>query len=281
MFSDTGNLSFVIGITFILMSLCGIFVIYLIIKNRSIENENIDKIIELGKWFMVSVAIAFSVSIINDAFRERDQDIKELESFAKYTEIILDVAGPEKRQLLSEYFATVSPSGPIRKSWEAYKTIVDKQSEEYKKSKERDEEIERRIAEGKATSQEIAEKKQLEAKISLLNQSLMPKPDQANLKPRVYFHIRDEIQRTPAKQLADTLESSANVVVPGVRRVGTGPSETELRYFKSEERQEAEQIANDLTSLGLKVETKYVPGFESSNKIRPRHYELWISSGGL
>src|SRR5262245_20937308 len=109
----------------------------------------------------------------------------------------------------------------------------------------------------------------------------MPKPDQATLKPRVYFHIRDESQRTQAKQLADTLESRANVVVPGVRRVGTGPSETEFRYFKSGEKQEAEQIANDLTSLGLKVETKYVPGFESSNKIRPRHYELWISSGDL
>jgi hypothetical protein len=281
MFSDTGTLSFVIGIIFILMSLCGIFVIYLIIKNRSIENENIDKIIELGKWFMVSVAIAFSVSIINDAFRERDQDIKELEIFGKYTEIILDADGPAKRQLLSEYFATVSPSGPIRKSWGEYKTIVDKQSEEDKMNKEKLSMIKDKIEEGKATSEEIAEQKQLEEKTSLLNQSLMPKPDQANLKPRVYFHIRDESQRTQAKQLADTLESRANVVVPGVRRVGTGPSDTELRYFKSGEKQEAEQIANDLTSLGLKVETKYVPGFESSNKIRPRHYELWISSGDL
>ena len=109
----------------------------------------------------------------------------------------------------------------------------------------------------------------------------MPKPDQAILKPRVYFHIRDESQRTQAKQLADDLESRANVVFPVFGALARARQETELRYLKSEERQEAEQIANDLTSLGLKVETKYVPGFESSNKIRPRHYELWISSGDL
>ena len=66
MFSDTGNLSFWLGVSFILIAMCGIIVIYLIIKNKTIENENIDKIIELGKWFMVSVAIALSVSIIND-----------------------------------------------------------------------------------------------------------------------------------------------------------------------------------------------------------------------
>jgi hypothetical protein len=109
----------------------------------------------------------------------------------------------------------------------------------------------------------------------------MPKPDQANLKPRVYFHIRNDSQRTQAKQLAANLESRANVVVPGVQRIGTGPPDTELRYFKSGEKQEAEKIADELSSWGLKVDTKYVPGFESSNKIRPRHYELWIASEGL
>lgn len=77
MFSDMGSISLWLGIFFILLSLSGIFIIYSIIKNKSIENENIDKIIELGKWFIVSVAITLSVSIVNDGFRERDQDIKE------------------------------------------------------------------------------------------------------------------------------------------------------------------------------------------------------------
>lgn len=116
MFSDTGNLSLFLGIFLVLMSLSGIVIIYLIIKSKSIENDKIDKMIELGKWFIVSIAITLSTSIINDGFRERDQDIKEIGVFDKYTDIILDAEGIQKRKLLSEYFACVSPSGPIRTS---------------------------------------------------------------------------------------------------------------------------------------------------------------------
>ena len=100
MFSDTGNVSLWLGIFFILTSLSGIFVIYSIIKNKSIENENIDKIIELGKWFIVSVAITLSVSIVNDGFREREQDIKEMEIFDKYVDTILEAAGVEKKKVI-------------------------------------------------------------------------------------------------------------------------------------------------------------------------------------
>lgn len=281
MFSDTGNLSLWLSIFFILISLCGIFVIYLIIKNKSIENENIDKIIELGKWFIVSVAITLSASIINDGFREREQDIKEMEVFDKYVSTILEADGIERRKLLCEYFASVSPEGPIRKSWERYETIVDKHIVEIRESEKKIIVIAKKAEEGTASASEIEEKARLEEKTSALSQSLIQKSSQADLKPRVYFHIRDESQRTQAKQLADKVESRANVVVPGVQRLDIGPPGTELRYFKSVEEQEAKQIADALSSLGLKVATKYVPGFESSNKIRPRHYELWISSDGL
>lgn len=125
MFSDTGNLSLWLSIFFILISLGGIFVIYSIIKNKNIENENIEKIIELGKWFIISVAITLSTSIVNDGFKEREQDVKEMEVFDKYVNTILEADNIEKRKLLCEYFASVSPEGPIKKSWEKYEKIVD------------------------------------------------------------------------------------------------------------------------------------------------------------
>jgi cbb3-type cytochrome oxidase subunit 3 len=131
MFSDTGNLSFWLGVVFILISLCGIVIIYLKIKNKSIENANIDKIIEQGKWVIVSVAITLSASIVNDGFREREQDIKEIGVFDKYTNIVLEASNIEKRRLLCEYFASVSPEGPIRKSWEKYKIVVDKHIDDH------------------------------------------------------------------------------------------------------------------------------------------------------
>ncbi len=281
MFSDTGNLSLWLSVSFILISLCGILVVYLIIKNKSIENENIDKIIELGKWFIVSVAITLSVSIVNDGFRERDQDIKEIEVFEKYTSIVLEADGAVKRKLLCDYFASVSPEGSIRKSWERYKEIVDRDIAELREAENKLATIVIKVEEGTASPSEKEEKFRLQEKASSLNQSLIPQSNQADLKPRVYFHIRNESERTQAKQIAKNLENSANVVVPGVQRLDAGPSVTELRYFKSGEEQEANQIASALSSLGLKVETRYVKGFESSNKIRPRHYELWIASDGL
>jgi len=281
MFSDTGSLSFWLSAFFVLISLSGIFAIYFIIKTKSIENANIDKIIELGKWFIVSVAIVLSASIVNDGFREREQDIKEIQVFDKYTNIILEADGVEKRRLLCEYFASVSPEGPIKKAWEKYKIVIDGHVAELREAEKKALVIAKKAEEGTASPAEIEEKARLVEKASTLNQSLIPSSSQADLRPRVYFHIRDESQRAQAKRLADEIEGRANVVVPGVQRVDVGPAVTELRYFKSAEEQEARQISSALSSLGLKVETKYVQGFEASTKIRPRHYELWISSGGL
>ncbi len=181
MISDTGSLSLWLSIFFILVSLCGIFVIYSIIKNKSIENENIDKIIELGKWFIVSVAITLSASIVNDGFRERDQDIKEMEVFDKYVNTILEADSLEKRRLLCDYFASVSPNGEIKKSWQEYKKSVQSDIE-------KDENIKKNIAEMKEKSKDLPpaesnkvnqEIYRLEVKSAELNQSLkMPTIDQ-------------------------------------------------------------------------------------------------------
>ena len=281
MLSNTGNLSLWLSIFFILMSISGIIVIYFIIKNKSIESANIDKITELGKWFIISVAITLSASIVNDGFREREQDIKEIEIFDKYTSIILEADGLERRRLLCEYFASVSPEGPIKKSWENYKIVVDGHISELREAEKKALFIAKKAEEGTASPSEIEEKARLVEKASALNQSLIARQTQVDLKPRVYFHIRNEGQRAQAKRMADEIESRENVVVPGVRRVDGGPATTELRYFKSSEEQEARQISSTLSTLGLKVEPKYVQGFESSNRIRPRHYELWISVSGL
>lgn len=171
MFSDTGSISLWLGGFFILISLIGIVIIYLIIKNKSIENENIDKIIELGKWFIVSVAITLSISIVNDGFRERDQDIKEMDVFEKHVDTILEASGVEKRKLLCEYFAAVSPEGAIKKSWKEYKIIVDQQVAELRTAEEKVV----KIAEKAPEERSAAEQKVLfeaEQKTAILSQSL-------------------------------------------------------------------------------------------------------------
>jgi len=90
---DTGHLSLLLCAVLMVVALVGIIAIYLMIKNKEIENENVDKIVDLGKWCIVSVAIVLSTSIVNDGFRERDQDIKEMEVFDKYVTTILEADG--------------------------------------------------------------------------------------------------------------------------------------------------------------------------------------------
>jgi len=179
MLSNTGNLSFWLSIFFIVISSCGILFIYLIIKNKSLENENIDKIIELGKWFIVSVAITLSASIVNDGFKEREQDIKEMEVFDKYVKTVLEARGIEKVKLLCEYFSAVSPDGPIKASWKEYENIVDKHITEIREAENKVADINERARNATLSPSEINEKDRLEEKISAaLNQRLLPKSDE-------------------------------------------------------------------------------------------------------
>ena len=108
---------------------------YVLIKKGTIESEKLDKLIDLGKWFIVSVAIVLAAAIVNDGFREREQDIKEIDVFDKYISTITRADGIEQRWLLCEYFATVSPEGHLQKAWVNYQAILKPRYEEYKKNK--------------------------------------------------------------------------------------------------------------------------------------------------
>jgi len=177
MFLDTGGLSLWLGVFFIFISLTGVIVVYFIIKSQSIPTENIDKIIELGKWFIVSVAITFSASIINDSFREREQDVKEIAVFEKYVDIVLQADSLEKRKALCEYFAAVSPEGPIKTSWENYRDVVDRQIAEVQENEKRIVALEEKEEKGVISPSEIVEKVRLEEKTSAIAQSLTSTPD--------------------------------------------------------------------------------------------------------
>lgn len=96
--------------------------------------------------------------------------------------------------------------------------------------------------------------------------------------PRNEFlkHIRSEAKRKEAERIAKQLTDSTGFIA-GIEHIATGPSTTELRYFRSSELDDARAIEAALVSSGLTVNLKYVPGFESSKKIRPRQFELWIA----
>lgn len=135
MLSNTGNLSFYLGIFFILVSFWGVYFIYKILKKGEMEKEKVDKLIELGKWCIISVALVTATSIVNDGFREREQDIKEMEFFNKYTEMVTNTNGLEQTWLLCEFFAAVSSQGDLKDAWNRYLMIIKPRYDEYMQNK--------------------------------------------------------------------------------------------------------------------------------------------------
>ncbi|MDJ1503604.1 hypothetical protein [Xanthocytophaga agilis] len=133
MFSNTGIISFWLYISFIIITLIAMFYATYIIKKGLITVSKLNKLIELFKYSIVTVAITTVTLIVSDLFKEREQDIKELEYLDRYVADLKQVKGVPIRYYLSQYFATVAPSGEIKDGWKAYYDSVKIEYAEYKK----------------------------------------------------------------------------------------------------------------------------------------------------
>ncbi len=87
--------------------------------------------IDLFKYTIISTSLATVTLVISDLFKERDQDIKELEYFHTYVNDVKKADGIYERWQLSKYLSIVSPSGELKQSWKEYFSIVDKEYKEY------------------------------------------------------------------------------------------------------------------------------------------------------
>ncbi|MDO9240585.1 MAG: LytR C-terminal domain-containing protein, partial [Methylicorpusculum sp.] len=94
----------------------------------------------------------------------------------------------------------------------------------------------------------------------------------------VYVQIRNDSQRQAASQIQKLL-MDRSYKVPGIETLATGPSTTEVRYFRSNEAEQAQAIADLLLQQKIpNVTTKYIAGFENSKAIMPGQYEIWFAT---
>ena len=105
------------------------------------------------------------------------------------------------------------------------------------------------------------------------------KYDAPEIKARVYIHIRDKSQSDNALKIADALKKGGFIVPKEDILVDKGPTATEVRYFRESEKPLAEDIFNLLrANVDIKnAKIMYIPGYETSKAIRPKHYEIWLS----
>ena len=108
--------------------------------------------------------------------------------------------------------------------------------------------------------------------------------------PRVYVHIQTEDQRAAATQLKSFLQAfpfnqGRGVIVPGIENVGVRLlKQSQLRYFHYDQYEInfAWLIATTLQKqCGVEVSPQLIKGYENSDKIRPNHFELWLTPDAL
>ncbi len=61
--------------------------------------------------------------------------------------------------------------------------------------------------------------------------------------------------------------------------MNAGPGTSQVRYFRKAEADEAGKIVKLLANDKVPIEAQYISGYENSDWIRPRHYEIWFAAG--
>ena len=139
MLYNTGAVSFILYGLFILITIIALFVAIYYIKKGKIDIEKLDKMVDLFKYAIVTTAIATVTLIVTDLFKEREQDVKELEYFDKYVADVKKVDGIIERLQLSKYLSIVAPGGEMKRSWVNYYSEVKAEYEIYTKLKQENE----------------------------------------------------------------------------------------------------------------------------------------------
>ncbi|MEP6922350.1 MAG: ATP-binding protein [bacterium] len=107
---------------------------------------------------------------------------------------------------------------------------------------------------------------------------------------RLYIQIQDEAQRETADDLRSWLRAAKyqgspnHILVPGIENVGAKKLRaSQIRYFhqSGDEINWAWLISTSLRNICIEATPKFITGFEESDSVRQRHFELWLTSDAL
>ncbi|WP_338882072.1 hypothetical protein [Aeromonas hydrophila] len=238
------------------------------------NDERWKSILSFAQFIIGTIIVGLFGTIINHQIQTREVEIKEQEQISKNLVSVLSSNTADKL-LMAQFYAAVTRSDDIRGRWVIYRDELRAEVEQAKKKIEKVTGELNQVTDAKVKDQKQEIIQQISATItpsSTINEF-------KTLPARIYFHIKNESQRERARGIAEQISSDKNIIVPGIQRLEQGPAVNELRYFRSTEAAEAQDFAERLRSLGVNVTAKFIPGYELSQNLRPRHYELWLSSG--
>jgi hypothetical protein len=245
MLANTGNVSLWLYGSFIIITIIGMVVAYFVMLKGKIEAGKLDKMIELFKYAIVTVGLGTVALIVTDQFKERDQDLKELDYFDKYVDEVKRADSLQERVRLVKYLSIVAPSGEIKKSWEEYYKVVDTEYRQYlvlKAEKIITEQTSFDKSKDESTVEELVQKIKDQSILNAAERPLVSDAVPAG-KPTIYIQYCDSRNKALMISIQKTLLDNS-WKAPGIELVRTGCDNT-IRYFHDEDRELADQ-ANSL-----------------------------------
>jgi hypothetical protein len=100
--------------------------------------------------------------------------------------------------------------------------------------------------------------------------------------PRLWIHVRSKEQKNAVTGIRDWLEQieikGHKLDLRPIQLVESGPKDSDLRFFKKQDRETAEALFADLKKVIPSLELKDLSSqYRSVDFIKPGHYELWLS----
>jgi hypothetical protein len=267
MFANTGTVSFWLYGVFILITIIAMIAAFILIKKDSVPQEKLDRMIDLFKYTIVSTALATVGLMVTDLFKEREQDVKELEYFDKYVQDVKKADGAEERWRLAKYLSLVSPSGEMKKSWENYYNYLDTgEHRRYLVLMVKKDSLDFVISQSKFVPEDqMLKVKQFQESIDRFDKPLVNATITVK-KPTIYIQYCNRTAKGRMLEIQDTFNrNSWNA--PGIEYLETG-CDNSIRYFHDEDRALADQ-ANNLLDNRYNIKRSYV-------KAPKGQIELWI-----
>lgn len=106
-----------------LVFLLGVAFYYL--RGRTISAAAWTQIVNVGQWYLLSVAVVFAGKLVEKGFTERETGIKEMAIYDKYTTIILKADSVDQAWALTRFFAAVTPTDRLKEGWKEYFKLID------------------------------------------------------------------------------------------------------------------------------------------------------------
>jgi len=265
MLANTGTVSLILYGTFIVITIVALIAAFYHIKTGDIPIDKLDKMIELFKYAIVSIAIATVTLVVADLFREREQDIRELEYFDKYVEDVKKVDGIEERLLLSKYLSIVAPSGEMKESWQIYYDTVVNEYQRYLADRAELEKLEKIETNTSLTEEQIIKKEKAKEAINMQERPLINMNTPVR-RPTIYIHYcKSEKQNEASNIRKKLIENFWNA--PGIEFREKGCENT-IRYFHEEDM----GLANEVNTL---LDNKFVIKLIEMRAPKGQ-IELWI-----